>query len=38
VQLPSQFRKLSRERAEIEPVINQFHAFRQAERDLEDAQ
>ena len=26
-----QFRKLSRERAEIEPVIVQFHAFRQAE-------
>ena len=33
-----QFRKLSRERAEIEPVIIQFHAFRQAERDLEEGE
>ena len=33
-----QFRKLSRERAEIEPVIVQFNAFRQAERDLEEAE
>ncbi|HJV93749.1 MAG TPA: PCRF domain-containing protein, partial [Azonexus sp.] len=33
-----QFRKLSRERAELEPVIVQFNAFRQAERDLADAE
>ena len=33
-----QFRKLSRERAEIEPVIVQFHAFRQAENDLAEAE
>ena len=33
-----QFRKLSRERAEIEPGIIQFNAFRQAERDLEEAE
>ncbi|MFY9722938.1 MAG: PCRF domain-containing protein, partial [Azonexus sp.] len=33
-----QFRKLSRERAEIEPVILQFHAFRQAENDLAEAE
>ena len=33
-----QFRKLSRERAEIEPVIIQFHAFRQAENDLAEAE
>ena len=33
-----QFRKLSRERAEIEPVIVQFNAFRQAENDLAEAE
>ena len=33
-----QFRKLSRERAEIEPVVLQFAAFRQAENDLADAE
>ena len=33
-----QFRKLSRERAEIEPVIIQFNAFRQAENDLAEAE
>ena len=33
-----QFRKLSRERAELEPVIVQFHAFRQAENDLAEAE
>ena len=33
-----QFRKLSRERSEIEPVIVQFNAFRQAENDLTEAQ
>ncbi|WP_153145413.1 peptide chain release factor 1 [Dechloromonas sp. H13] len=33
-----QFRKLSRERAEIEPVALQFNAFRQAENDLAEAE
>jgi peptide chain release factor 1 len=33
-----QFRKLSRERSEIEPVIVQFNAFRQAENDLAEAE
>ncbi len=33
-----QFRKLSRERSEIEPVIVQFTAFRQAENDLAEAE
>ena len=33
-----QFRKLSRERSEIEPVIAQFNAFRQAESDLAEAE
>jgi hypothetical protein len=33
-----QFRKLSRERAELEPVVVQFNAFRQAERDLAEAE
>ena len=33
-----QFRKLSRERSEIEPVIVQFSAFRQAENDLAEAE
>jgi peptide chain release factor 1 len=33
-----QFRNLSRERAELEPVIVQFHAFRQAEDDLAEAE
>ena len=33
-----QFRKLSRERSEIEPVILQFNAFRQAENDLAEAE
>ena len=33
-----QFRKLSRERAELDPVIVQFHAFRQAENDLAEAE
>ena len=32
-----QFRKLSRERAEIEPVVNAFAAFESAESDLEGA-
>ena len=32
-----QFRKLSRERAEIEPVVNAFSAFETAEHDLEGA-
>jgi hypothetical protein len=32
-----QFRKLSRERAEVEPVIVQYNAFRQAEKDIEEA-
>ena len=33
-----QFRKLSRERAEVEPVAIQFNAFRQAENDLAEAE
>src|SRR5574343_1387620 len=33
-----QFRKLSRERAEVEPVVLQFNAFRQAEADLAEAE
>ncbi len=33
-----QFRKLSRERAEIEPVVAQFGAFRQAENDIAEAE
>ena len=33
-----QFRKLSRERAEVEPVVAQFAAFRQAENDLAEAE
>lgn len=33
-----QFRKLSRERAELEPVIVQFNIFRQAENDLAEAE
>ncbi|HLO61982.1 MAG TPA: peptide chain release factor 1, partial [Azonexus sp.] len=33
-----QFRKLSRERAEVEPVAIQFNAFRQAENDLREAE
>jgi len=33
-----QFRKLSRERAELDPVIAQFNAFRQAENDLAEAE
>ena len=33
-----QFRKLSRERAEVEPVVVQYAAFRQAEQDLAEAQ
>src|SRR5574343_566037 len=33
-----QFRKLSRERSEIEPVIVHFNAFRQAESDLAEAE
>ncbi|MGV0952140.1 MAG: PCRF domain-containing protein, partial [Azonexus sp.] len=33
-----QFRKLSRERSEIEPVTIQFNAFRQAENDLAEAE
>ncbi len=33
-----QFRKLSRERAEVEPVVIQFNAFRQAENDLLEAE
>jgi peptide chain release factor 1 len=34
----AQFTRLSRERAEIEPVIGRFNAFRQAERDLAEAE
>ena len=34
----SQFTKLSRERAEIEPVVLEFGAFRQAESDLAEAE
>jgi len=33
-----QFRKLSRERSEVEPVAIQFNAFRQAENDLLEAE
>ena len=33
-----QFRKLSRERAEVEPVVLQFNAFRQAENDIVEAE
>ena len=33
-----QFRRLSRERAEIEPVVAQYGAFRQAENDLAEAE
>ena len=33
-----QFRKLSRERAELEPVVEQFNAFRQAESDIAEAE
>jgi peptide chain release factor 1 len=33
-----QFRKLSRERAELEPVVVQFNAFRQAEKDIVEAE
>ena len=33
-----QFRKLSRERAEVEPVVIQFNAFRQAENDIVEAE
>ncbi len=33
-----QFRKLSRERAEVEPVVAQFNAFCQAENDLAEAE
>ncbi len=33
-----QFRKLSRERAEIEPVVARYGAFRQAEHDLAEAE
>ena len=33
-----QFRKLSRERAEVEPVAIQFNAFRQAENDIVEAE
>ncbi|MCC7228467.1 MAG: PCRF domain-containing protein, partial [Burkholderiaceae bacterium] len=32
-----QFRKLSRERAELEPVVTAFHTFETAEADLEGA-
>jgi len=34
----AQFTRLSRERAEIEPVIGRFSAFRRAERDLAEAE
>ena len=33
-----QFRKLSRERAEVEPVVIQFNTFRQAENDIVEAE
>ena len=33
-----QFRKLTRERAEVEPVVLQFNAFRQAENDIVEAE
>ena len=33
-----QFRKLSRERSELEPVVIQFNAFRQAEKDIVEAE
>ncbi len=33
-----QFRKLTRERAELEPVVVQFNAFRQAEKDIVEAE
>src|SRR5690606_41351516 len=32
------FRKLSRERSEIEPVVEAFNAYRQAESDIEAAE
>jgi peptide chain release factor 1 len=35
---PDQFRKLSRERAELEPVIATWHEYLQVERDLAEAQ
>ena len=33
-----QFRKLTRERAELEPVVVKFNAFRQAENDIAEAE
>ena len=33
-----QFRKISRERAEVEPVAIEFNAFRQAENDIVEAE
>ena len=33
-----QFRKLSRERAELEPVVTRYQAYRQAEADMADAE
>ena len=33
-----QFRRLARERAELEPLIVQFNAFRQAENDIAEAE
>ena len=33
-----QFRRLARERAELEPIIVQFNAFRQAENDIAEAE
>jgi peptide chain release factor 1 len=35
---PEQFRKLSRERAELEPVIGAWREYQQVERDFEEAQ